>query len=217
MNIPKVSSSLKATVNRRSLLALMSAAVLASCAQFKVDYTPLSAGVSRNWTVASVDVVIPKRLTEGGPYELRPVEDLVWFGDGQGNMRDQIAAIFKSSVTSAAASLHGPQKVDFRVTVLRFNAITPYTYDNAPAGTGVNSVRYTIDVFDHKTRKLIASSSELYADSPAAVRADTATNTANPNHWIESKARISGLITAVTRAWIGYPEDIKSTFYSWGT
>jgi len=217
MKLPNLFSPLKKGVTRRSALAVISAAVLMSCSQFKVDYTPISAEVSRQWKVVSVDVTVPQNLTEGKADALRPTEDLVWFGDGMGNMKPRIAAIFKTAVTQAAASLNGSHEVDFKVTVLRFNAETPYTYLNAPAGTGVNSVRYKIQVLDHKTGLVVASSGELYADSPAEVAADLPTGMTNPNHWVESKAQISGLITAVTRAWIGYPLDIKSSFRSLGT
>lgn len=198
----------------RLVMTLIAAALLAGCAStFRTSFdAPLSAEVTRGWTVRAVDVTIPDNLVVSDADTLVPVADIVWHGDPEGDRRQQVAAILRDGVMEGAASLSGPRPVILQLVLERFHGVTPRAVRLAPSA--VHNIAYRIRAVDAASGAALTPWVEVEADLPARVGAALY---ADIEAGITEKARIRAHLARVTAAWLGQStDDPRGTFQSLG-
>lgn len=184
---------------------------LAGCSSgFLVDYTALPQEVSRAWNVQDIVVTVPNDLTVNTTNYMIPPEDIVWYGEQTGDTRQQVAAIVKDGLREGSASLTGSVPVVWHVELIKFHALTPKAFYNAPSGTGVESVRFKMNVLDARTLAVLVPEQIIAADGPARVAAD-----GGSRGYMERK-RIVLKIAETTRGWLGIGYDNRRTFQRFG-
>jgi|GEM_PF-4746853 len=106
----------------RTIVASLALIGLSGCgSEFLVDYTPVSSETSRAWTVKAIHVDVPETLEVNRINVVIPQEDIVWYGDGEGDKRVQVAAILKEGLAQGSKGLRGPVPVVFDVELIRFH------------------------------------------------------------------------------------------------
>lgn len=197
--------AVRAVVRTLFLVSTMIGA--AGCSsQFSVDYTPVPAERSKAWTVQSVKVAVPEELTVSDMNVLIPDADIVWHSDGPGDRRAQVADVLKDGIELGARGLGGPVPVIVEAELVRFHALTPYAFQVAPPGTGVESVRFKVVVRDARTRKTLLAEGFISADGRAVAAKDGGFR--GP----QERTRIVSRIATVTRGWLGLGEDVRQSF-----
>lgn len=184
----------------RAMLGLFLAGGVAACGSIDtVVEGPADPAVAAGWRVDAVEVTVPETLsvaTDGNV--LIPTADIVWFEDGPGDTRAQVAGLVQNAVTTGAAGLAGDAHTRLVVTVERFHALTPRARSR-PYG-GIHSVHYTIQVVDNTTGAPIFGPGYIEADLRAFTGNDADTADAQGQ---TQRARISARIAEVTAAWLG--------------
>lgn len=184
---------------------------VAGCSsQFSVDYTPVPPESSKSWTVQAVAVDVPESLVVSTRNTLVPDADIVWYGDGPGDRRAQVTEIISDGIKQGVSGLAGPVPVTLDVELVRFHALTPYAFQVAPPGTGVESVRYKIVVRDAHTRRVLIPEEIISADGRAIAAKDGGMR--GP----AERKRIVNRIANVTQGWLGMGKDLRQTFWRVG-
>ncbi|WP_370331711.1 DUF6778 family protein [Aquicoccus porphyridii] len=184
---------------------------VAGCSsQFSVDYTPVPPESSKSWTVQAVAVDVPESLVVSTRNTLVPDADIVWYGDGPGDRRAQVTEIISDGIKQGVSGLAGPVPVTLDVELVRFHALTPYAFQVAPPGTGVESVRYKIVVRDAHTRRVLVPEEIISADGRAIAAKDGGMR--GP----AERKRIVNRIANVTQGWLGMGKDLRQTFWRVG-
>ncbi|MEM1066933.1 MAG: DUF6778 family protein [Pseudomonadota bacterium] len=185
-------------------------AVLAGCAgNWEVAYdAPINPAVSRGWVVQDVQVSVPNTLSVStNPNVLAPADDIVWYGDPDGDRRTQVAAIMDDGITRGTAGLTGGTPVVIGVTLERFHAVTPSATSIAPSA--VHQISYTTQVFNADTLTPITPPQQIVADLDAYVGAAAVVNAVEGN---TEKVRITQHLEQVTRGWLGVGPDPRREF-----
>jgi len=101
-----------------------------------------------SWTVADVQVTVPRNLvtTEADVYY--PQADLVWHGDPAGDRYAQVEELMDRGITAGVANMNGTQAVNLVVTVRRFHSVTPKTANTVG---GVHDMVFDMAVVDAET------------------------------------------------------------------
>lgn len=195
----------------RTIVASLALIGLSGCgSEFLVDYTPVSSETSRAWTVKAIHVDVPEALEVNRINVVIPQEDIVWYGDGEGDKRVQVAAILKEGLAQGSKELRGPVPVVFDVELIRFHALTPKAFHVAPDGTGVESVRFKIEVRDARTNTVLVPEQIVASDG----RALTAVNGGTLGSG--ERLRIVNKIAETTRGWLGTGPDNRGEFWRMG-
>lgn len=183
--------------------------LLSGCGgQWATDFDQvIDPAITKNWRVASVDVVVPETLSVSNANNLAPDADIVWHGDPEGDRRAQVAAILEEGVRQGASPLRGSVPVHVLLVLEEFHAVTPRALRIAPSA--VHNIRYTIRVFDKRNG---ASLSE-----PVIVDADLEALTGSAStqalaRGLTQKIRITKHIAAVTAGWLGIAIDPRREF-----
>lgn len=197
----------------RTCAALVAAVLLAGCGgRFATDYgTPVARETAADWTLESVEVIVPDTLTVSDRNVLAPGADIVWHGDPEGDRRAQVAAILQDGITQGAAGLEGSRPVTIRATLQEFHAVTPRAVSTAPSA--VHNISYTIDVRDAATGATLAGPQPVEADLEAYTGDAAVVAVAEGR---TQKARIQTHIARVTAAWLGLGEDVRRRFVTIG-
>ncbi|WP_417280342.1 DUF6778 family protein [Celeribacter sp.] len=190
----------------RKILSALTLFGLAGCSGFLVDYAPISPEASRAWTVKAIHVDVPEDLEVNTINIMIPNEDIVWYGDGPGDKRAQVAEILEEGLSQGSKTLKGPVPVVFDVELVQFHALTPRAFHSAPSGTGVESVRYKIEVRDARTDAVIVPEQMIASDGRALVAVD------GGEDGIVERNRIVAKIAETTRGWLGIGRDNRTEF-----
>lgn len=190
----------------RKIISSLALIGLVGCSGFLVDYAPITPEVSRSWTVKAIHVDVPEELEVNTTNAMIPSEDIVWYGDGPGDTRAQVAAILEDGLSEGSKSLRGPVPVVFDVELVQFHALTPRAFHSAPSGTGVESVRYKIEVRDARTQAVIVPEQMIASDGRALVAVD------GGEDGIAERRRIVAKIAETTRGWLGIGRDNRTEF-----
>ncbi|MEM6467682.1 MAG: DUF6778 family protein [Pseudomonadota bacterium] len=151
-----------------------------------------------SWTLGSLNLVIPEELrVSTNPNAQFPREEIVWWGDPDGDRREQVRDIMTRSLMAATQTLDGSKPVDMTVRLALFHAVTP----RARRGMffAWHDVSYAVDVRDSATGELLASIPKIDADLEAlrGEQADLAVERGQTQ-----RVRISRRIARVTRDWL---------------
>lgn len=211
ISVPQESGAHGEAMNKCAMV-LTSLLALAGCSgSFETSYSPVSASVSRGWTVQDVRVTVPPNLTTTENNSYAPSADIVWHGDPLGNRRVQVARIVDDGITRGASALSGSRPVTLSVTLQEFHAVTPRAVARAPAA--VHNIRYAIQVLDARTGAPITQPEMIDADLQAFVGQEAVTAAQSGQ---TQKVRITAHIANVTRGWLGIGPDVRTNFRSLG-
>ena len=162
--------------------------------------TPISAsaGEVASWDVVNIRVDVPETLRVSTDPRIRfPAEQIVWYGEPQGDRRAQVQAIMADGLRRGTAALSGPRNVTLAVRVNLFHAVTP----TARSGGAVawHDVSYAAEIRDASTGQVLAANQNLSADLKAfqgedAVKAEAEGQT--------QKVRITEQIARSIDAWL---------------
>lgn len=196
-----------------TLTVFLGLGVLSGCgAEFRTAYSePAPATASRDWRVARVNVTVPESLTTTEQNIFVPKADIVWHGDPAGDRKAQVAEVVKAGVEQGFQGLKGRESVVANVTLLRFHALTPKAFNEAPADTGVHSVGFYLTISDARTGNVLVQPTRIEADLPATMARHLSNhpNLAPGPVW---KKEIQNHIAATIRSWLGTGPDIRGSF-----
>ncbi|MFT5743922.1 MAG: hypothetical protein ACI86S_002000 [Paracoccaceae bacterium] len=128
----------------------------------------------RSYSVQDVRFLVPTDMRISEANSFFPIADIVWRGDPFGNRREQIGAIFHSSIAAASADLTGDTAVIVEVTLRRFHSLTERTRYSVG---GTHSIKFDFTILDAETGAVIEGPQEVHTDlaalgGRAAVHAD---------------------------------------------
>lgn len=151
--------------SRRNFLVLGCMIPLAACAsQFQTAYTPVS-GAAQKYRVTKINVVVPSTLTVSESEAVfMPNADIVWREEPAGDRYTQVKKIFEEAAAGAVKGMKGKEAVILNITVERFHAINFKTLDFSPTGKGVGDIRFTAELVDAKTGKVVVPAQKISAD-----------------------------------------------------
>ncbi|EBA03571.1 lipoprotein, putative [Rhodobacterales bacterium HTCC2150] len=117
-----------------------------------------------SWSVADVNVTVPRNLltTEADMYY--PRADLVWHGDPVGDRYVQVEELMDRGLTAGVANLNGTRPVNFEVTVRRFHGVTPKAANTVG---GVHDMVFDLAVVDAGTGVILAPAQTYQVDVKA--------------------------------------------------
>lgn len=194
---------------RRSFLAsaLLAGVVLlaAGCAPtvHPVDFKSGAGARSgaTDWRLASVEVEIPEDMpvNTNGDIRVPPSNELVWWGDPEGDRKAQVRALLTDAVSAGALdALTGTKPVIFRMKVNQFHAMTPRARAT-PIQLGVHSLNFDFEIVDAATSQILAAEKDVSAD----LRAFSGTQAILAEQQGQGqKIRIQTRVAQVVRSWL---------------
>ncbi|MBT8411812.1 MAG: hypothetical protein KJP02_08455 [Octadecabacter sp.] len=132
------------------------------------------AEVARDYSLHSINFVVPASLRVSEANSYYPIADIVWRGDPFGNRPEQITDIFQNAIAAAGEGLTGTTPVTVDVTLMRFHSLTERTRYSVG---GVHSIKFQMTVRDAQTGEVLEGPRVINADLPglggyAAIQAD---------------------------------------------
>ncbi len=187
------------------------AATLSACAsgEWRTGYADVvSAGLSRNWNVADIDVLVPETLMVSEADSYAPEADILWKGEPLGNRYQQVDSIITEAAARGSAGLTGSRPVRLNIVVSQFHAMT----DRARArlsNSGVHNIAFTIQVVDTGTGEALTPVDSVQADLEA-YSGETARKAVQLGQ--TQKVRITGHVGKVIAGWLAAGPDQRRTF-----
>ncbi len=117
------------------------------------------------YTIADVQVSVPRALKVSEANGYYPMADIVWRGDPMGDRHQQIAAIFQASAERATSSMAGPRTAVLMLEVVRFHGVTEKTRYTIG---GTHNMVFNLTVRDAATGAVIDGPRRVTADAKAA-------------------------------------------------
>lgn len=180
-----------------ALTACGSGEVVSSNKTFR-EPIAIPAGNISNWRVSDVRVVIPETLrVSRHPNTRKPSQEIVWWGEPNGDRKKQVARIMETSVRRGAAGLKGRHGVIIEVQVAMFHALTPKARANKLAGR--HDLQYFLTVRDAANGSILAKSG-LVDSSINAYQGEDATAAVKRGE--TQKVRITRRIASSVNAWL---------------
>lgn len=196
---------------KRYVFGLGLVLLLAACgsARWKTEYTQIEASQAAELRISAVEVVVPTMLRVSEQNSLMPDADIVWRGEPAGDRRLQVAEIIKTAAQRGTSELRGRTSAKLVVQVQQFHGLTPRA--RALSGNvGVNSIRFTAQLFDARTGAAISPPQLIVADMPALVGAQAR---AADQRGYTQKVEVTEHLVKVFRNWLGgRGEDPRSNF-----
>lgn len=109
------------------------------------DETAAIVAPAPSYVLAGFDVSVPDTLIVSESNSYYPGGDIVWRGEGYGNRREQVKAIFDDSIQLGAGPLNGAMPVQVNIEVTRFHALTEKTRYSIG---GVHSLEFTMTIIE---------------------------------------------------------------------
>ncbi|MEO1549148.1 MAG: DUF6778 family protein [Pseudomonadota bacterium] len=151
-----------------------------------------------SWTLGTLTLIVPEELrVSTNPNAQFPREEIVWWGDPEGDRREQVRDIMNRSLLAALDTLDGSKPVDVTVRLSLFHAVTPRARRNVLFAW--HDVSYAVDVRDARSGALLASIPKIDADIEA-FRGEQAEQAVARGQ--TQRVRISQRIASVTRDWL---------------
>lgn len=199
------------SLTRRIALLGTVTLLLSACVgggSFKTDYTPLSADVSRGWSLADVRVTVPSSLTVSEAKTLLPNADIVWREDPFGDRYAQVARIMDDAVTRGAQGLRGKRPVFIDVTVTRFHALT-FEAEQRGQTWGVHNIKFTAQVTDARTGEVLIPATPIRAELPALSGQEMRDAR---KKGVTQKSMISNHVAKTVAGWLAIGPDNRGEF-----
>lgn len=117
------------------------------------------------FTVAAINVVVPRSLKSSEANTFRPNADIVWRGEAPGDRHAQVASIFNAAMAEGTAAMVSGRAVALDIEVTRFHCLTEKTRFTVG---GVHSMHFLLTVRDAATNEIIQPARLVVADVKAA-------------------------------------------------
>ena len=117
------------------------------------------------FSVAAINVVVPRSLKSSEANTFRPNADIVWRGEAPGDRHVQVAAIFNRAMATGTAGMVTGRAVALDIEVVRFHCLTEKTRFTVG---GVHSMQFLLTVRDAATGEIIQPARLVVADVKAA-------------------------------------------------
>jgi len=129
---------------------------------------PLREDLTYNWKVVDVQAVAPRTLTTSVANTQMPDVDIIWRGDGMGDVYAQVEKIIEESmaraVTGFAPSIKGSRPVILHAEVVQFHSLTERARSNIG---GIHNTDLILTVLDANTGEVLAGPAAIEADVKA--------------------------------------------------
>ncbi|MEO1537716.1 MAG: DUF6778 family protein [Pseudomonadota bacterium] len=199
-------------MNRRNILLGGTAALLAGCGRWEVDYSEgLDPAITKNWTLHGVNFTVPEDLTVSNDNTLAPSAEIVWHGEPLGDRKAQVARIMEDGIRQGGSVLPGTQHVTIVSRLKHFHAVTPAAVARSPAA--VHNIAYRIQVFDSRTAEPLTEAQNIQADLEAFVGQSAVVAELQGQG---QRFRIVNHVARVTAGWLGVGDDQRREFSSIG-
>ncbi len=117
------------------------------------------------YTVADVQIAVPRSLKVSEKNGYYPMADIVWRGDAMGDRHTQIAAIFQAAAAQATATMAGPMQAVLELEIVRFHGVTEKTRYSVG---GTHNMVFNLTVRDAATGAVIDGPRRVEANAKAA-------------------------------------------------
>lgn len=117
------------------------------------------------FTVAAINVIVPRSLTSSEANTFHPNSDIVWRGEAPGDRHAQVAAIFNRAMAAGTATMVAGRAVVIDIEVTRFHCLTEKTRFTVG---GVHSMKFLLTVRDAATGEIVQPQRVVVADVKAA-------------------------------------------------
>lgn len=117
------------------------------------------------YTVADVQVSVPRSLRVSEANVFYPMADIVWRGDAIGDRHQQVAAILNDAARKATASMQGPRQAVVHIELVRFHGVTEKTRYTVG---GTHNMDFNLTVLDASTGAVIDGPRLVKAEAKAA-------------------------------------------------
>ena len=117
------------------------------------------------YSIAAINVVVPRRLKASEANTFRPNADIVWRGEAPGDRHAQVAAIFNAAMAKGTAAMVSGRAVSLDIEVTRFHCLTEKTRFTVG---GVHSMHFLMTVRDAASGEIIHPARLVVADVKAA-------------------------------------------------
>ena len=117
------------------------------------------------FTVAAINIIVPRSLKSSEANTFRPNADIVWRGEAPGDRHLQVAAIFNAAMATGTAGMVTGRAVALDIEVTRFHCLTEKTRFTVG---GVHSMHFLLTVRDAASGEIIQPARLVVADVKAA-------------------------------------------------
>ncbi len=151
------------------------------------------------WRLTGVRVAVPTELRVArNPDELFPKQEIVWWGDPDGNRRAQVAKIVEDAAKLGAIGLPGRRNVVLEIKVALFHGVTPRAR-RSPVAPAWHDINFSATIRDASSGAVLAQESSLNADI-IAFRGTQAQKAEREGQ--TQKVRVSNRIALVVHEWL---------------
>lgn len=152
----------------RHVLVLAACAVLGACSTGDVASRgmsqPSALAYAPAYTLAGVEVDVPRSLSVSEANRIYPFADIVWRGEERGDRYEQVAAIFRDGAGIAAGKLTQGPSVVAHIKVQRFHSVTERAMHHTG---GDHDMRFTLTLRDAVSGKVVMGPRPMHAVLPA--------------------------------------------------
>lgn len=117
------------------------------------------------YTVAAINVIVPRSLKSSEANTFLPIADIVWRGEAPGDRHTQVATIFQEAMATGTAGMIAGRQVVLDIEVTRFHCVTEKTRFTIG---GVHSMHFLLTVRDAATGEIVQPQRLVVADVKAA-------------------------------------------------
>jgi hypothetical protein len=129
---------------------------------------PLREDLTYNWNVVDVQATAPRSLTTSLANTQMPDVDIIWRGDGPGDVYAQVEKILEEAMAQAVTRFHpsvkGSRPVILHAELVQFHSLTERARSNIG---GIHNTDFILTVVDANTGELLAGPAAIEADVKA--------------------------------------------------
>ena len=152
----------------RHILVLAACAMLGACSTPDVASRsasqPTALAYAPAYTLAGVEVDVPRSLSVSEADRIYPFADIVWRGEAPGDRYEQVAAIFRDGAGTAARKLVQGPEVVAHIRVVRFHSLTEKARHHTG---GDHDMRFVLTLRDAATGQIVMGPRQMHAVLPA--------------------------------------------------
>lgn len=119
----------------------------------------------QDWSLGSLEVIVPQSLTVSEENSIKPVADIVWREELCCDRHNQVDNLMTAALTTALQPLRGSQPVRIELQVTRFHAVTQRTRYSFG---GEHEIEFIMSVYDARSGVLLRGPRAVDVTFPAA-------------------------------------------------
>jgi hypothetical protein len=183
------------------------------CGRWETSYhAKINPVVTPYFDVTRISVDVPYSLSTSEERIPAPDADIVWQEPFSGDRHKQVAAIFTEAAEIGTASLNGPRKVELKIEVKRFHALTEFARVWA-YNAGVHHIIFTAQFVDARTGEALFD--------PILVQSDLVAYSGETSERAQKvgetqQVRITRHLAQTIDGWVGTGPDNRGHFWRFG-